>query len=83
MVTIDMKHRHSDAILEEFLQRTGAAAVRPTPDEEVEMRQVEELRERAAFDRHILRIFFDNKRREERMLAQARQEAEAIRLSNQ
>ena len=83
VVTIDMKNVHSDAILEEFLQKTGAVKVEPTPNELVEMRQVEELREKAAVDRAINRKFIDDKRREERMLAQARQEAEAIRLSNQ
>ena len=83
MVTINMKNVHSDTILEEFLQMTGAVKVEPTPDELVEMRQVEELRETAAFDRAIMRKYVDDKRREERMLAQARQEAEAIRLSNQ
>lgn len=83
VVTIDMKNRHSDAILEEFMEKTGATVMAPTPDEEVEMRQVEELTERAVFDRAIMKKYIDDKRREERMLAQARQEAEAIRLANQ
>ena len=83
VVTIDMKNVHSDAILDEFLQKTGAVLVHPTPDEIVEMRQIEELRERGAVDRAINKKILDDKRREERMLAQARQEAEAIRLANQ
>ncbi|KAI1506322.1 50S ribosomal protein mrp49 [Biscogniauxia marginata] len=83
VVTIDMKNVHSDAILTEFLQKTGAAAVHPTPDELVEMRQVDELAERAAFDRAIVKNYIDTKRREERMLALARQEAEAIKMANQ
>ena len=83
VVTIDMKNVHSDAILDEFLQKTGAVTVHPTPDELVEMRQIEELRERANVDRAIMKKWTDDRRREERMLAQARQEAEAIRLSNQ
>ncbi len=83
VVTIDMKNLHSDRILEEFMLRTGAAAVLPTPGELAEMRQVEELAERAAVDRAIMKKYIDDKRRHERMLAQARQEAEAIKLANQ
>ncbi|KAK7755684.1 hypothetical protein SLS62_002295 [Diatrype stigma] len=83
VVTIDMKHQHSDDILGEFLAKTGATVVTPTPDEQVEQRQLDELSERAAYDRAVMKKYLDDKRREERMLAQARQEAEAIRLSNQ
>ncbi|RYP08379.1 hypothetical protein DL764_001948 [Monosporascus ibericus] len=83
VVTIDMKNRHSQAIYDEFMQKTGATVVAPTPDEQVEMQQIEELREKAAVDRAIMKKYIDDKRREERMLAQARQEAEAIRMANQ
>lgn len=83
VVTIDMKGIHSDRILEEFMAKTGAIPVHPTPDEQVEMRQVEERAERAAFDRAIVKKYLDDKRREERMLAMARQEAEAIKMANQ
>ncbi|KAI1411706.1 CI-B8 domain-containing protein [Hypoxylon sp. FL1857] len=83
VVTIDMKGIHSDKILEEFVAKTGATPVHPTPDEQVEMRQVEERAERAAFDRAVVKKYIDDKRREERMLAMARQEAEAIRMANQ
>ncbi|KAI0137407.1 50S ribosomal protein mrp49 [Xylariales sp. AK1849] len=83
VVTIEMKNQHSDTILNEFLQKTGATPVHPTAEERSEMVQVEELKERAAVDRAIMKKFHDNKRREERMLAQARQEAEAIKLANQ
>ncbi|KAI5918759.1 50S ribosomal protein mrp49 [Camillea tinctor] len=83
VVTIDMKGVHSDAILAEFMRKTGATAIHPTPDEEVEMRQVEELRERGAVDRAIMKQWLDNKRNQERMMALARQEAEAIKMANQ
>ncbi|KAI1489148.1 50S ribosomal protein mrp49 [Biscogniauxia mediterranea] len=83
VVTIDMKGVHSDAILSEFMLKTGATPVHPTPDEQVEMRQVEELRERAAYDRAIMKKWLDDKRHEERMMALARQEAEAIKMANQ
>ncbi|ORY63993.1 CI-B8 domain-containing protein [Pseudomassariella vexata] len=83
VVTIDMKHQHSDAILTEFLQKTGATLVHPTPDEQMEMQQVEELQEKGAVDRAIVKKYLDEKRREEKLLLQARQEAEAIKLANQ
>ncbi|KAI2642250.1 CI-B8 domain-containing protein [Xylaria nigripes] len=83
VVTIDMKNVHSDHILSEFLAKTGATVVKPTPDEQVEMRQVEERRERGALDRSIVKKFIEDKKSEERRLALARQEAEAIKAANQ
>lgn len=82
VVTIEMKHQHSEAILEEFLLKTGAQVLRPTPDEENEMRQAEDLRDRAAIDRSIMKKYIDDKRAEEKMLARAREEADAIRAAN-
>ncbi|KAI1780506.1 CI-B8 domain-containing protein [Hypoxylon cercidicola] len=83
VVTIDMKHVHSDEILTQFIAKTGAAPVHPTPDELMEMRQLEELAERADVDRAIRKKYLDDVRREERMRALARQEAEAIKMANQ
>ncbi|KAI1084451.1 CI-B8 domain-containing protein [Whalleya microplaca] len=83
VVTIDMKHVHSNAILDEFMSKTGATLVQPTPDEAVEMQQVEERRERGAFDRAIVKKYIDDTRAEKRRLALARQEAEAIKMANQ
>ncbi|KAI0865549.1 CI-B8 domain-containing protein [Xylaria cubensis] len=83
VVTIDMKNVRSDAILSEFLAKTGATLVHPSPDELVEMRQVEERVERATVDRAIVKKYLDDKRHEERMLAVAKQEAEAIKAANQ
>ncbi|KAK6955335.1 hypothetical protein Daesc_002968 [Daldinia eschscholtzii] len=82
VVTIDMKNVHSDDILNEFMSKTGATLVEPTPDEKVEMRQLEELNEKAAVDRAIMKKYIDDKKREERMLALARQEADAIKMAN-
>ncbi|KAI0850157.1 CI-B8 domain-containing protein [Daldinia vernicosa] len=82
VVTIDMKNVHSDDILNEFLTKTGATLVHPTPDEQVEMRQLEELQEKAAVDRAIMKKYIDDVKREERILAIARQEADAIKMAN-
>lgn len=83
VVTIEMKNQHSDAILAEFLHKTGATLIHPTADERSEMVQVEELKERGAVDRAIMKKWHDEKRAEERMLSRAKEEAEAIRLANQ
>lgn len=83
VVTIEMKNQHSDAILAEFLQKTGATLIHPTAEERSEMVQVEELRERGTVDRAIMKRYHDEKRKEERVLAQARLEAEAIKMANQ
>ncbi|KAI2611520.1 CI-B8 domain-containing protein [Hypoxylon fragiforme] len=83
VVKIEMKGLHSDQILADFLSKTGAIVISPTPDELMEMRQVEDRAERGAVDRAIVKKYIDEKRREERMLALARQEAEAIKLANQ
>ncbi|KAI1341949.1 CI-B8 domain-containing protein [Xylariaceae sp. FL0016] len=83
VVTINMKGVHSEQILAEFIAKTGAILVRPSPDEQVEMRQVEERSEKAAFDRAIVKKFIDDKRHKQRMLDLARQEADAIKKANQ
>ncbi|KAI0512844.1 mitochondrial ribosomal protein L51 [Xylaria bambusicola] len=83
VVTIDMKNVHSDVILSEFLEKTNATVIHPTPDELVEMKQVEERKERGAIDRAIVKKYIDDKRSEERMLSLAKQEAEAIKAANQ
>ncbi|KAI1111398.1 hypothetical protein F5Y14DRAFT_454046 [Nemania sp. NC0429] len=82
VVTIDMKNIHSDTILSEFLAKTGATVIHPSPDEKSEMRQIQERTEHAAVDRAIVKKFIDDKRRAERTLALAREEAEAIRAAN-
>lgn len=81
VVTIDMKNVHSDKILSEFLAKTGATVIHPSPDEQAEMRQIEERKEHAAVDRAIVKKYIDEKRQAERMLAIAKQEAEAIKAA--
>ncbi|KAI1364974.1 CI-B8 domain-containing protein [Xylaria arbuscula] len=83
VVTIDMKNVHSDDILGAFLAKTGATVVNPSPDELVEMNQVEERKERGAIDRAIVKKYIEDKRSNERMMALAKQEAEAIKAANQ
>ncbi|KAI1269431.1 CI-B8 domain-containing protein [Xylariaceae sp. FL1019] len=82
VVTLDMKNVHSDMILSEFLAKTGAVLVTPTPEEQSEMRQVKDRDERGNYDRAIMKKYIDDKRHEERMMAIARQEADAIKAAN-
>ncbi|KAK5631381.1 hypothetical protein RRF57_007095 [Xylaria bambusicola] len=83
VVTINMKNVHSDVILSEFLEKTGATVIHPTPAELVEMKQVEERKERGAIDRAIVKKYIENKRSRERALLLIKQEAEAIKAANQ
>ncbi|KAI0376164.1 CI-B8 domain-containing protein [Hypomontagnella monticulosa] len=83
VVTIDMKGIHSDDILAEFMAKTGAVPVEPTPADNTLMMRIDERREKAVIDRAIVKKYIDDKRREERMLALAHQEAEAIKNANQ
>ncbi|KAI1427922.1 CI-B8 domain-containing protein [Xylaria sp. FL1777] len=80
VTTINMKNKHSDEILLKFLRETGAAVVHPTPDETNEIRQIEARVERAVVDRGIVKKYIERRRRQERALAIARQEAEEIKI---
>lgn len=81
VVTIEMKNQHSDLILKEFLDKTGAVPVVPTPQEETEMQEVEERKERSAIDREAMRKFITKQKREAAMMAQARNEAAALKAA--
>ena len=78
-VTIDMKSRHSSAILKELIEKTGAVSVAPTPQEEEEIRDIEELESRGEIDRERVRKTLEAKRREAALISQARNEAAAIK----
>ncbi|CAK7233963.1 hypothetical protein SBRCBS47491_008788 [Sporothrix bragantina] len=78
-IQIDMKGLHSDAILKDFLAKTGASAVSPTPEEEADMREVEERRERSKVDREVMARYLFAQRREAAILAQAKSEAAVMK----
>ncbi|CAK7218729.1 hypothetical protein SCUCBS95973_003580 [Sporothrix curviconia] len=78
-IQIDMKGLHSDAILNDFLTKTGASAVSPTPQEEADMRDVEERAERSKVDREVMARYLFAQRREAAILAQAKSEAAAMK----
>ncbi len=79
VVTIDMRHQRSDAILDEFLRKTGAVPVVPTQQEEAEARDLRQRDEQAEVDREVMRKHLAAERREKALLAQAREEASALK----
>ncbi len=81
VVTINMKNRRSEAILKEFLEKTGAVLVKPTPQDEMEQREIEELAMQSAFDYAAVKKMNDEKKREKRMLEKAQSEAAAIKAA--
>ena len=81
VVTIDMKSQHSDQILKEFLEKTGAVPVVPTPQEEIEMQEVQERKERGDIDREVMLKYLTQQRREAALMAQARNEAAAMKAA--
>lgn len=81
VATIDMKHKHSSAILEEFLKKTGAVPVMPTPQDEAELREIKELEERANYDRARVKKKVDAAKKEAQLLAQARNEVAAMKTA--
>ncbi|KAK4166183.1 CI-B8 domain-containing protein [Cladorrhinum sp. PSN259] len=81
VVTIDMKHKRSDIILQDFLAKTGAVPVKPTPQEETLMRDMEELEERGKVDSERVRKMTEHEKREKALMAQAQSEAAAIKAA--
>ncbi len=81
VVTIDMKNRRSEAILKEFLDKSGAVAVKPTPQDEIDLRNVEEWEAQGAIDGARVKARNDAIKREKQMLAAAHSEAAAIKAA--
>lgn len=79
VVTINMKNVRSDDILRQFMERTGARQLEPTPEDAEELARLAELRERAGYDREVQRRYRDKIQSEKRMLEKARQEADALK----
>lgn len=79
VVTINMKNVRSDDILKQFMERTGARQLEPTPEDQEEMARLAELQERAAYDKEVQRRYRDKIQSEKKMLEKARQEADALK----
>lgn len=79
VVTINMKHVRSAEIVKQFLQKTGATEVEPSPEDQEEMARLKELRQRAVVDKEVQRRYREKLKSEKRLLERARQEADALK----
>ena len=70
--SINMKHMHEEEILEQMMQITKAVKVDPSPDEDLEMRQLEDQRTRSQRDAETTRLYNEKVGREKALLEQAR-----------
>ena len=70
---IDIKHKHSDDILQQFMQLTRAAEVRPSEEEKLLLREIAEQTTQSEQDRIRTRIDLEARRQEQKLLEQARQ----------
>jgi large subunit ribosomal protein MRP49 len=81
IVTIDMKFQEVEKIAEEFMRQTGAKAVQPTPQEEEELQEDELRKQRGDIDRVRTAKEVQERRREEQLLRQARNEVAAMKAT--
>lgn len=72
VVTINMKHRHESEILSQLLALTNAVPVEPTPEEAQQLEELAAHQELSAKDSARHRVYNEEKKREEAILAQAR-----------
>lgn len=79
VVTINMKNVRSDEILRQFLEKTGAAEVEPSPEDQEEMARLLELQERAVYDKEVQKRYREKIQSEKKLLERARQEADALK----
>jgi large subunit ribosomal protein MRP49 len=80
-ITIDMKNRHSSAILKEFMDKSGAVRIKPSAQDESLLAEVEEREANGEIDREMNKKRNEEVRRERRMIAAAHSEAAAIKAS--
>ena len=72
MKTIDMKHKHESEILSRLMELTRAMPYEASPDEEAELREVEDEKRRSERDREVQARLNEVKRQEKALLDQAR-----------
>jgi len=77
VVTINMKHKSEEQILEEVMKITGGKEVQPTQGELDTLRELEEFRERSRKDSERSKAVREKWKREQEMLKQARGELAA------
>jgi large subunit ribosomal protein MRP49 len=76
--TLDMRDQQESEILAALVKTTGATEIQPTAQEEAEMAEMEEARERSERDRVLMRETLVKARREEELLKIARGEVGVV-----
>ena len=74
---INMKNKHSSAILDELLHLVEAREVEPTTEEQQQLDELAEQRRRSDYDRDVMARVIAAKRREQEFLDQAKKSVEA------
>jgi large subunit ribosomal protein MRP49 len=67
-----MKRRKEGVILARLMELTGAKEVLPTPEEQEQVRELEEFRERAARDAERQNAYLEKMKREKEIMDRAR-----------
>lgn len=78
---IPMKDMHSDTILASFISKTKAVPVLPTSQEQIQMDELESLRQQAEVDRARVRKKVEAAKKEAAMMAAARDEAASLKAA--
>jgi large subunit ribosomal protein MRP49 len=81
VLTIDMKERRSEAILKEFMDKSGAVPVKTTAQDEALIREIEDRKATGVIDQERIRKQNEAAKREKQMIAQAHSEAAAIKAA--
>ncbi|KAK3905893.1 CI-B8 domain-containing protein [Staphylotrichum tortipilum] len=71
-VQIHMKNRRSEAILKEFMDKSGAVPVKPTPQDELELRELADREAIGEIDRAVSLKQNEERRKEEEFLRRTR-----------
>ncbi|KAK0706867.1 CI-B8 domain-containing protein [Lasiosphaeria miniovina] len=78
---ISMKDMHSDTILASLISKTKAVPVLPTPQEQIQMEELENLRQQADVDRARVWKRVEAAKKEAAMMAAARDEAASLKAA--
>lgn len=73
--SIDMKHKHESAILEELMKAAEGQPVEPTEAEKEELEDLQERRRHSDRDAELVKEVLAKKRKDQQVLEQARQSA--------
>lgn len=79
IVKINVKHVTESDIWQQFVDKTGAQEVEPSPADQEEIARTAEMKEMAAVSREVQLQYREKLKQEKMMLERARQEADALK----